>query len=80
MCSSHRQIDIQSRPWSPGTPGDGNEPGPGLILHRGSWKPEETSDPHLENEVREGLPRGEGTGDGLREMTDKREPLERAGG
>lgn len=51
-----------------------------MILHRGSWKPEGTSDPHLENEVREGLPRGEGTGDGLREMTDKREPLERAGG
>lgn len=36
--------------WSRGWPA---EPGPGLILYRGPWKPEETSDPSLEDELRE---------------------------
>lgn len=43
-----------------------------MILHRGPWKPEGTSDPTLENELREGLPRGGAVGDGLREKPDKR--------
>lgn len=63
--------------WPRGWPAG---PGPGLILHRGSRKSKEISDSHLENEVREGLPRGGGTGDGLTEKTDKRELFERDGG
>lgn len=63
--------------WPRGWPAG---PSPGLILHRGSWKSKETSDSHSENEVREGLPRVGGTGDGLTENTDKREPFERDGG
>lgn len=46
-----------------------------MTLHRGPWKPEETSDPSLENELREEHPKGGDMGDGLREMSVK--PFER---